>query len=83
MITQRPSNHNSRVNKMEVGPWDQWGLGAVEDTALTDGDLTLLDHVAGVTQAGNDAFNDLRATYEGNEALTLPPPLIWKATAGS
>jgi len=71
------------LNKMEVGPWDRWGLGAVEDTALTDADLTLLDHVAGVTQAGNDAFNDLRATYEDNEALTLPPPLIWEATAGS
>jgi hypothetical protein len=59
-------------NKMELLLWDTWGLmdfGAEP----TGRDLTLLDRVARLTQAGDEAFDEIRAIYEREAILKVPP----------
>jgi len=59
------------LNKMEMLPWDGWGLAwDLDDSLPTDQEL-LLDRVAILTQA-EGAFWELRATYEGEVALRVP-----------
>lgn len=57
-------------NKQELLLWDCWGL--MED-GPTETDLALLDGVATLTQGGNDAFAGLRAVYEREPGLKVPP----------
>jgi len=61
-------------NKMELLLWDTWGLmnfGAEP----TERDLALLDRVARLTQAGDEAFDEMRAIYE-SEAILKAPPVV-------
>ena len=57
-------------NKQELLLWDCWGL--MEDRP-TDTDLALLDGVAILTQGGNEAFAGVRAVYEREPGLRVPP----------
>ena len=43
------------LNRMEMLPWDVWGLMAMNDAGLTDERKTLLDRVAALTLAGDDS----------------------------
>jgi hypothetical protein len=67
------------LNKMELTPWDFWGLGTAPYSGLTDADLTLLDQVAALTLAGNEAFDPTRSLYQ-NEARLQVPPMITSYT---
>lgn len=50
------------LNKIELLPWDGWGLMfGPEDPMPTGDDLALLDHIAELTLAGNEAFDEIRA----------------------
>jgi len=60
-------------NKMELLPWDGWGLVEREDGELSAEDVALLDRVAALTLAGNEAFPEMRAVYETNAQLRVPP----------
>jgi len=42
---------------------------------LSEDDLALLDRVAAITQAGNDAFTQLRMIYENEARLRVPPTI--------
>ena len=42
---------------------------------LSEDDLALLDRVAAITQAGNDAFTQLRTIYENEARLRVPPTI--------
>lgn len=62
------------LNKMELLPWDGWGLiDEKKDEELTEEDWTLLDRVAVLTLADNDAFAEMHALYERDEHLRVPP----------
>ncbi|MGB8683348.1 MAG: hypothetical protein WCD12_10730 [Candidatus Binatus sp.] len=61
------------LNRMEMLPWDVWGLMEMGDDSLTDEKRTLLDRVAALTLAGDDKFADLRAIYESDARLRVPP----------
>lgn len=59
-------------NRMELLLWDTWGL---MDYGIepTEEDLVLLDRVARLAQAGNEAFDEMRAIYENDAGLKVPP----------
>ena len=59
-------------SKMELLPWDWWGLMLAED-AQSEGNLAFLDHVAELALAGNEAFAEIRALYEDDPRLRVPP----------
>jgi hypothetical protein len=60
------------LNKMELLPWDVWGAMGMNDDALTAAKKALLDSVAALTLAGDDAFPEVRAIYE-DDRLRVPP----------
>ncbi|MGD8998307.1 MAG: transglutaminase-like domain-containing protein [Anaerolineae bacterium] len=65
------------MNKMELLCWDCWGLGHADPNEdLLAQDMALLDRVAVLTQAGNEAFTELRAIYEYNQQLRVPSVVI-------
>jgi hypothetical protein len=59
------------LNKMEMLPWDGWGLAEGMANSLPPDQELLLDRVAALTQA-EDTFSELRATYETEAALRIP-----------
>ena len=61
------------LNKMEMLPWDVWGLMEMTDAGITDEKKALLDRVAALTLKGDDAFGDLREVYESDSRLQVPP----------
>ncbi len=61
------------LNRMEALPWDVWGMMEIGDASLTDERKTLLDRVAALTLAGDEAFSEIRKLYESDERLRMPP----------
>lgn len=61
------------LNRMESLPWDVWGLMEMNDAGLSDEKKALLDRVASLTLGGDDAFSELRAIYESDDRLRVPP----------
>jgi hypothetical protein len=59
-------------NKIEILPWDGWGLISAEDEELTADDLALLDRIASLTQAGHEAFPEIRSLYRQDDRLRMP-----------
>jgi hypothetical protein len=60
------------LNKLEILPWDHWGLMSKEEQALTTDDLALLDRVAELTLAGDQALDEIRRVCEDEPALRRP-----------
>ncbi|MGH7865434.1 MAG: transglutaminase domain-containing protein [Candidatus Binataceae bacterium] len=60
------------LNRMELLPWDVWGLMAMNDAELTEEKKELLDRIAALTLAGDDAFAEVRAIYESDDRLRAP-----------
>ncbi|HEY0068824.1 MAG TPA: transglutaminase domain-containing protein [Chloroflexia bacterium] len=60
------------LNKVEMLALDTWGLAHTAFDYLWDSDLRLLDRVARVTLAGNEAFSELRALYDLEPRLRVP-----------
>ena len=56
------------LNKMELLPWDGWGLINGEDAALTADDWSLLDRVAELTCGDVPDFESVRSLYERGAA---------------
>ena len=61
------------LNKIELLPWDSWGLIDKEDLNLSESDWALLDQAAALTLADNAAFSELRAIYDNENRLCVPP----------
>jgi hypothetical protein len=61
------------LNKVELLPWDSWGLVDRKDEEMTEDDLALLDRVAGWTCGNDIAFVQVRNAYENDERLRVPP----------
>ncbi|MGO9607668.1 MAG: transglutaminase domain-containing protein [Candidatus Binataceae bacterium] len=60
------------LNRMELLPWDVWGLMEMNDAGLTEEKKALLDRVASLTVAGDEAFPEVRAIY-ADDRLRVPP----------
>jgi Transglutaminase-like superfamily len=61
------------LNKIELLPWDGWGLMAGPEDVVSAADLALLDRMAALTLAGDSAFDDIRALYAGDPRLHTRP----------
>jgi hypothetical protein len=60
------------LNRMELLPWDVWGLMQMSDAGLLEGEKgALLDRVAALTLAGDGAFAEIRAIYQ-DDRLRVP-----------
>jgi hypothetical protein len=60
------------LNRMEMLPWDVWGLMSMNDEGLTPDKLELLDKIAALTLAGDEAFGEIRKLYESDDRLRVP-----------
>jgi len=60
------------LNKIELLPWDGWGLIVKEERDLTAEDIALLDRVASLSLAGDKFFNEIRTIYEEDDRLRMP-----------
>ncbi len=62
------------LNRMELLPWDGWGLmlqlGQKDECSPED--LTLLNRIASLTQAGDEAFGAMRSLYDSEPRLRVP-----------
>lgn len=61
------------LNRVEMLPWDVWGLMAMDDASLDEEKRRLLDRVAALTLAGDEAFPEVRAIYQSDDRLRVPP----------
>ncbi|MDO8433273.1 MAG: transglutaminase-like domain-containing protein [Candidatus Binatus sp.] len=61
------------LNRAEMLPWDAWGLMPKDDASLADESMPVLDRAAALTIAGDDAFAQVRALYDGDDRLRVPP----------
>lgn len=60
------------LNKVELLPWDGWGLAEGADENLAAQDLDLLDQLAELTCEDVPQFDAVRALYENNSRLRVP-----------
>ena len=60
------------LNRVEILPWDHWGVMAKEDKDLLADDWTLLDGAAALCQGGNAAFDEVRSIYESTPGIQIP-----------
>lgn len=64
------------LNKVEILPWDRWGLMRGPDQVLSIEDAATLDRLAALTLAGDEAFAEMHALYENDARLRMAPD--WK-----
>ena len=57
------------LNKMELLPWDCWGIIETPDEALSPADLAFLDHLAELTCGDVPDFDAVRSLYENDPRL--------------
>lgn len=63
------------LNKIELLPWDGWGLISKEESDLSADDRAVLDHIAELTLAiseSDEAFSEVRTLYENDARLRRP-----------
>jgi hypothetical protein len=58
--------------KIEILPWDCWGIIDKDEAALTAEDLVLLDRLAELTAASHDQLPVLQSLYEADDRLRMP-----------
>jgi Transglutaminase-like superfamily len=64
------------LNRMEMLPWDVWGLMPKDDASLLEVDKSKIDKVAALTLAGDAAFPEIRALYESDATLRVPSVVL-------
>ena len=61
------------LNKIELLPWDGWGLMVGPKDVVSPDDLTLLDRMAALTIDPDAGFDDIRALYASDPRLHTRP----------
>lgn len=69
------------LNKMELLPWDCWGLMEADDPG-SDDNLTVFDRVAELTLGIDDDFGAVRSLYDSDPDLRVPPEIISYGDSG-
>ena len=72
------------LNKVELLPWDVWGLAYLEggEDALSADDWAALDEMAALSGGDVPDFERLRALYETDERWRVPPVIRSFTSAG-
>jgi hypothetical protein len=65
------------LNKIELLPWDGWGLMDGPEDVVSVDDVTLLDRIAALTIDPDAAFDDMRSLYASDPRLHTRPEW-WK-----
>ena len=68
------------LNKVEILPWDG-GWGFLERYEEGDMEAEVMDRIAGLTLAGNDAFSEVRTAYESDGRFHIPREMaygVWR-----
>jgi len=60
------------LNKLELLPWDSWGIIEAPDEAPSSEDLSFLDGVAELVSSDVPQFSRLRQLYESDDRLRVP-----------
>ncbi len=60
------------LNKMELLPWDSWGMMRGRDEDLTEEDKLYLDRLAELTAGDVPEFEKLRDLYENDSRVKVP-----------
>lgn len=60
------------LNKVEILPWDGWGLISKKDEELTPDDWDLLDRIATLIVQGDRAVPDMHAVFENDPRVRVP-----------
>lgn len=60
------------LNRVEMLPWDAWGVGERAFRLMAEDDLLLLDAVAAGGLAGNAGFGEVLSLYGGHAQLRVP-----------
>jgi len=64
------------LTNMEMLPWDVWGAMPGPAAAPPDDVVGLLDRLAELTRTPDRSFAELRARYEGDDRLKVPPTVF-------
>jgi hypothetical protein len=72
------------LNKVEMLPWDSWGLVTIEggDEALPAADLVALDEMAALSGGDAADFAGIRERYEASDRWRVPPIITTFTPAG-
>ena len=70
------------LNKMELLPWDSWGLIDIGNRPETVEELAFLDRVAALTAGDVPEFDAVRALYESEARLRVPPVITTYLSSG-
>jgi len=65
------------LNRVEMLPWDVWGMMPRPNESVTDADGTFLDGIAALTLGGDAAFGALRKSYD--DPRVKVPPRVFNA----
>lgn len=70
------------LNKVEVLPWDWgWGFLAEPSTSINPQEVDqVFDHIARLTQQGNEAFAELRCVYQNDPRWPVPQAWLEQAS---
>jgi hypothetical protein len=60
------------LNKVELLPWDLWGVLLKRDEEMSEADIDLVDRAAAAAQNVYDDFDGMQALYEGEAQLRVP-----------
>ncbi len=61
------------LNKIELLPWDSWGLMAGPEDVVSSDDLAQLDQIAAFTLEPDAAYDDIRSLYASDPRLHTRP----------
>jgi hypothetical protein len=64
------------LNNVEMLPWDVWGAMLQPDQVPDDAARKRFDHLAALTHDPDAHFDELRALYEGDNGLAVPPTVF-------
>jgi hypothetical protein len=70
------------LNKMELLPWDSWGIIETGEENLSDDDLAFLDQVSELTKSDVPEFNRVHLLYGTDDRLHVPPLIHSYTQAG-
>lgn len=70
------------LNKVELLPWDSWGMMELPEDTLTAEDYRLLDEAAGLTCGDVPEWERMQALYAGNGRLRVPTTITSYTAAG-
>ncbi|HEY0302153.1 MAG TPA: hypothetical protein VGC36_12490, partial [Rhizomicrobium sp.] len=64
------------LNNWEMLPWDVWGAMPLPADALMPETLALFDRLAALCRDPDAHFPEIRALYESDVALRVPPQVF-------